>query len=166
MKEVGLAAIVVCFVAAGFYFFAMRDVTVVETDDASTSVVERQTKAQGREKDEENAPVSELETLALTLPEQQALISSVYEAVEAAVGGEWDNRIDIIRVHESKDAAAGGWSTADRQFWIAWRGNGASWRVLVSNGGFDCAELSDIPEMYETFFESVVTTTSDNAYCR
>ena len=109
--------------------------------------------------------VTNNDSVSLNPTDQQKLESIAFAAVDQKTKGQWDKKVDIRRVDDSKNAVEGGWWAKDRWHWIAWRQTGGSWSVLVSLDGFDCKELEALPTQYEGFFHDLLYMLSGEKYC-
>lgn len=87
---------------------------------------------------------------------QDQLETATYKAINQRALGRWDKIWGVSSVHTSGKAAEGYWFYHDRWDWIAWRGTGDDWTVLVSMDGFDCTEAKKIPPTYTGFFKSIL----------
>lgn len=101
----------------------------------------------------------------LTSKDQQELQSMVFAAVDAKTAGEWDKKIEIAEIDQSKSAVKGKWISTDYWDWLAWHEDGGQWKVLVSLDGFDCQELETVPSDYNDFFQNVIYAPSGDKYC-
>jgi len=96
----------------------------------------------------------------------KALESSVFTAVDQVTKGVWDKELSVESFDASLKAAKGTWKASDVWQWLAWQNTDATWQVLVSLDGFDCAELETIPDVYAKFFHDEIYKFSENAkYC-
>jgi len=98
-----------------------------------------------------------------------SLKNTVSAIVNEKTKGVWDKRVEITSVDVSQKAVKGKWWASDAWDWIAWQGDDGKWNVLVSQDGFVCAELSNIPRQYNTFFHDaiyLVTVRGEEKQCR
>ncbi len=111
-----------------------------------------------------NEPVS-ISNADTEIQSMEALKTTAFEAVDLKNPDGWDEKIDIDKLDETKNAAIGSWYAWDKWQWIGYKNSESNWKVLVSLDGFDCKEVDSIPAKYNVFFREVVYINKATKYC-
>ena len=63
-----------------------------------------------------------------------------------------DYETQIIKSSPDHNAVIGKYRTSDSWFWLGWKEDNGSWKILVDLDGYDCKDLDTIPQKYSDFF--------------
>jgi hypothetical protein len=111
------------------------------------------------------APAEVPETASTQYEYPEGLEAEVFKTVDAKTAGVWDKRLSLDLVDDDKTTAKGKWYANDAWTWIGWQEADGNWKVLVNIDGFDCVELSDVPEEHVDFFHDVTHFPDGKAFC-
>ncbi len=97
--------------------------------------------------------------------QSETLSETVFEAIDQANNGVWDEKVDVVKINETEDAVYGHWYHWDQWYWLAWKDDQNKWNVAVDRDGFQCAQLDQIPQRYNVFFREVIYPTKSQRRC-
>ncbi len=105
------------------------------------------------------------DVVTLNDKDKEELKSELSVIIQRLMDGQWDKKLTVDNMDESKNAIIGSWSAKDVWSWVAWRLPNEGWNVLVSFDGYDCRDIEKVPPQYYEFFKNSFETPEGGMYC-